>query len=524
MSMTDENTSQDLVELFTYERPFGPTNATNITDDGVFRRLFDPNNKIIGKFKSAHSLIIGRKGSGKTSFLRGLAKSRVQESLDTAETFAKIVEAVDEKSTGFFFVEKTAQLWEHILILSLLRGIGRAYTRPEKELAIIRDYCGKHGLDENESIEDWLWKMLRVAKSQVKNDTISSVAAVIAEIAGEDYTTTKDAAMTVLRENKEHALVLVDSLEQYPVNVTAVAQSMAGLLHCVGEFNERNKWIKVRLCLPAELYHSFSDLSASPLKDFSNSVTLHWHPKELLAIAANRLQIFIALKYPRGFSTLSPADKKNPQDFLRQFLPPFVVNGIGGPEDSIAYILRHTQLMPRQLLRLLNAVFSEAYTSDVATYPVVDAASVVAGIRKEEAVLVTEVCSAFHVRYPSLRKVCEATIKYLPLVFEEGDLHRVFNMHGKKPFGSDDFDDFKRMLMEAAVIGRVLTEDEGGYVHGMFEYTAAHKLLSSTNDRLCLHPIFAEVFHYRPGKKDRPIYPYGTDPNSDDYRDRRIGE
>jgi len=522
--MTDdaEANSQELADLFTHERPFGPTNATTITDDAVFRRLLDPNNKIINRFKTDRSLIIGRKGSGKTSFLRGLAKNRVQESIDTAETFAKIVDALDEKSKGFLFVEKVSQLWEHIFTLCLFRGVGSKYSDPPREVSIIRDYCAKNGLSSDVNIEDWLWKVLRVAKEKVKNDTLASVAAVISEIAGEDYTNTRKAAIKVLRTNKERAIVLVDSLEQYPVNVASVAHAMAGLLHCVGEFNERNKWINVRLCLPAEMYHSFSDLSANPLKDFSNSITLHWHPKELLAIAASRLQVFLGLEYPKGLPTLDLTDRKGAQEFLRQFLPPQVINGIGGPEDSISYILRHTQLMPRQLLRILNSIFSEAYSSEVRTYPIVDAASVIAGIRKEEVTLAEEVCSAFHIRYPSLKRVCESTIKYLPLVFDEGSLHSVFNQHGKKQFGSDDFDDFKRMLMESAVIGRVLSEKDGAYVHGMFEYTAAHKLITSTEDRLCLHPIFAEVFHFHQSKNDRPIYPYGTDPNSDDYRDQQL--
>jgi len=518
----DDANAQELADLFTYERPFGPTNATNITDDAVFRRLLDPHNKIISRFKANRSLIIGRKGSGKTSFLRGLAKNRVQESIDTAETFAKIVDAVDEKSKGFLFVEKVSQLWEHIFTLSLFRGIATGYSEPSGDISLIKDYCAKNELTGDIGIEDWLWKILRVAKDKVKNETISSVAAVISEIAGEDYKNTRRAALSVLRHNKDRAIVLVDSLEQYPVNVSSVAHAMAGLLHCVGEFNERNKWINVRLCLPAEMYHSFSDLSANPLKDFSNSITLHWHPKELLAIAASRLQIFLNLHYPKGIPALDFSDRKGPQDFLRQFLPTKIVNGIGGPEDCIAYILRHTQLMPRQLLRILNTIFGEAYSSGVRTYPLVDAASIIAGIRKEEVNLADEVCSAFHIRYPSLKKVCEATIKYLPLVFDEGDLHNVFNLHGKKSFGSDDFDDFKRMLMEAAVIGRVLNEENSGYVQGMFEYTAAHKLITSTDDRLCLHPIFAEVFHFQSKQFDKPIYPYGTDPNSEDYRDQQL--
>lgn len=513
---------QDINELFTHERAFGPTNATNITDPEIFRKLLDPNNKIIDRFTSNRSLIIGRKGSGKTSFLRGLARNKVREYIDTAETFAKIVDSIDEKSKGFLFVEKVAQLWEHIFTLSLLRGVSQAYATPATDVAIVRDYCAENGLSGEITIEDWLWTLLRVAKDKVKSDSISSVAAVVAEIAGEDYTTARAAAIRILKAHKERAIVLVDSLEQYPVQVSSVAHAMAGLLHCVGEFNERNKWINVRLCLPAEMYHSFLDISANPLKDFSNSVTLHWHPQELLCIAANRLNIYLRQNFPKQAYGSDLIDKKHAQSFLERFLPRDITNGLGTAEGSISYILRHTQLMPRHLLRIFNSIFAEAHTSAVPTYPAVDPASVLAGIRKEEVTLAEEVCSAFHNRYPSLRRVCESVIKYLPLVFDEGELHQAFNLHGKKAFGADDFEEFKRMLMESAVVGRVLNEDDGRYVQGMFEYTAAHKLITSTADKLCLHPIFAEVFHYKSSDSDRPIYPYGTDPNADDYRDQLL--
>ncbi|MFM9110595.1 MAG: hypothetical protein ACKOPN_08430, partial [Prochlorococcaceae cyanobacterium] len=232
--------------------------------------------------------------------------------------------------------------------------------------------------------------------------------------------------------------------------------------------------------------------------------------------------LFLSMQYPKENLLFDISDKKGPQDFLRQFLPDHVVNGIGHPEDSLAYILRHTQLMPRQLLLILNSIFQLAYSDEVKTYPVVDATSVVVGIKHVESRLTQEVCSAFRNRYPELKAVCESVIKYLPLIFDEGILHNVFNLHGKKAFALGDFDDFKRMLVEAAVVGRVVNDVGDRYVEGMFEYTAAHKLIISTDDKLCLHPIFAEVFHFKKSSDDRAIYPWGTDPDCDDYRDHQL--
>lgn len=511
--------TQNLDEFFDHDEPFGPTNAAYIEDENIFRKILDPNNKIIERIRPNVSLIVGRKGSGKTSFLRSLAKSKLCENINTADTFSYIVESIDEKSSSFVFVERISQLWENIFFLSLFRTISTSLKSPEKEIRLLKDYCAKYDIGPDVSIEDWIWKILKTAKDKASNTLISSVAAFMSEIAGEDFDGAKKCALSILKYNKERATVLIDSLEGYPTNVPTVAHALAGLLHCVGEFNQRNKWINIRLCLPAEMYHSFNDISVNPLKDFSNCVILHWHPTELLRIAANRLNIFLSINYPKLYRDCEHFDHKEAQAFLCEFLPEKIINGLEEEEETVPYILRHTQLMPRQLLRILNSIFEEAYVNGTPNYPVVDSASVVTGIRKQEPRIADEVCSAFRNKYPNLKKVCEKTINKLPIVFSNGQLHEVFNRHGKKVFGSDDFDDYKRMLIEAAVIGRVIKKENEKYIHGKFEYTAAHKLITSDDDELCLHPIFARVFRYKRSDQKLAIYPYGTDPNSEDYRD-----
>ncbi len=515
------NTS-NLEKCFSHEKPFGPTNAANIEDDQSFKRLLDPHNKIIDRFKYNPSLIVGRRGSGKTSFLRGTAKYKVIELINTANTFAEIVSIINDRAQEFIFVEKISALWEQIFVLSLFRNIANQFKEPSRDIGIIKDYCAKYGLSNNISIEDWLWKLLKAARDKTKNEVISSVAAVIADIAGEDFESTKSASIKALQYNKSKAIILIDSLEQYPVRISNVALAISGLLLCAGEFNERNESIHIRLCLPAEMYHDFIDLSPNPVKNFSNSITLHWHSSELLGIAANRLNLYLSIYYPNSRREPDIIDNKNAVSFLKLFLPDEIINGYGNKEDTIAYILRHTQLMPRHVLKILNSIFSEAYRLKLNTYPVVDNQSVVRGIRKTEVNLAEEVCSAFKVRYPKLRNTCEACIKYLTYVFKEGDLHEVFNKHGRKSSGFEDFEDFKRMLIESAVIGRVVSSKQERYVNGLFEYTAAHKLITSTNDSLCLHPIFAEVFNFLRTEEAKPIYPFGTDPDSEDYRDQLL--
>ena len=124
--------------------------------------------------------------------------------------------------------------------------------------------------------------------------------------------------------------------------------------------------------------------------------------------------------------------------------------------------------------------------------------------------------------YPQAKAVCEKSIPHLSFKFSASHLHQVFNRHGKKVSGYDDFDDYKRLLMEIGAVGRVV--DEGRmdrYIIGHFEYTLPHRLVTGSNDNLCLHPAFCQVFSASYPKDDsRVIYPYGSQADGEDHRDK----
>lgn len=82
----------------------------------------------------------------------------------------------------------------------------------------------------------------------------------------------------------------------------------------------------------------------------------------------------------------------------------------------------------------------------------------------------------------------------------------------------NDFWDFRRLLIETGIVGRVMGETER-YTIGRFEYTEPHKLVVSSDDLLCLHPVFATVYKYKRTKVIKPIYPYGTDIDGEDHRE-----
>jgi hypothetical protein len=149
--------------------------------------------------------------------------------------------------------------------------------------------------------------------------------------------------------------------------------------------------------------------------------------------------------------------------------------------------------------------------------------AILEGIFEVENVICQEIFQAFHYIHPGAGDACRSCIQYLPPYFTHGDLHKVYNRHGKAIPQVFEYLDFRRLMIQIGAIGRVTAETER-YVEGVFEYTAPHELGISSEDPLCLHPVFTQVFHaIRPSDANdrRAIYPYGTDIDAADKRELR---
>jgi hypothetical protein len=174
-------------------------------------------------------------------------------------------------------------------------------------------------------------------------------------------------------------------------------------------------------------------------------------------------------------------------------------------------------LLPRHFVILLNSIFKNLGATPSNGFPV-SQARVVNGISQVEDFMVREIFVAFNLVYPTAEETCRRCLPELGHKFTMADLHRVFTRHGKAVFGSDNLFDFQRMLLEIGAVGRVLPGTENDlYIKGNFEYTVSHQLSLSQDDELCVHPLFSGIFQGS-GKGERPVYPYGSHFDDEDYR------
>ena len=511
----------------TRDEPFGPIDSIDIATNDVkaLELLFERHNWIYKNLRHRPSIIIGRRGSGKTSYLRSVffdKQYNFYTEIRTARVLGRMVKAIQGMTKEAMFPETVSELWETVLWISVFSEI-RTYTvLTYRDLSVVDAYLNKLGVGGSNNIDDVLLNFADVldkTESKKNEEDNSEPPNVVERVTFEDA---KSVVLNALEASGKNFVILMDSLDDFQMDIDTVAQSLQGLLKLVGSMNKPRDFVDIRFCLPTELYHRFVKLSSNPNKDFRRALKLQWTASELVLIGAQRLMFYLGLYYPDFLKSLLPLDLTRRSDALKLFqavLPEKITNQAGFQEDTMSYILRHTQLLPRHFLMLLNSIF-RASSDTALSHPFpISGKKIVNGIRQVEEFIVSEIFVAFKLIHPTAEETCKRCLPELGHKFSAGELHKIFTRHGKVVFGNDNLFDFQHMLLEIGAIGRVIPGKESDlYIKGNFEYTVSHELVISQDDELCLHPLFSGIFHGI-SKQDRPVYPYGSILDDEDYRD-----
>ncbi len=509
------------------ERPFGPISTDVIENQKVRDLLFDGQNRIYRKLSGTPAFIFGRKGSGKTAFLRNLGVNRkygVVSEIRTSNAFIEVLKTIESLSSRLMFVEAIADVWEVLAWHAVFVEITKDSSHSSSESDIIRSYLSKAGdyVSNPGQLALSVAQQVRIVCNQPTDPGSKCMEQIY--FGETTYGKAKSAAIDILESRRSKAIILMDSMENFALDSDTVSFALSGLFKCIGRMHSPECYCEISFCFPSELWSVLSKLSTNPLKDFEHQVRLHWHAGELLSIAAHRLRIYLLEYEPtfcetKGFSNFNLDDRKEAQALFDLVFPKEITNSRKMREATIAYIWRHTQLLPRQLLAYLNAIVKRNSDKGGSIVNITEEA-VIDGVQSKEGDIANEILSAYGFVHPHAGAVCAACIPELPLSFSTGQLHRVFNRHGKKHFGSNDFEEFRGMLIEIGCVGRVIETESDRYIKGEFEYTVPNKLIVGTGDELCLHPVFTKAFSA--GRRDnrcKTVYPYGSHVDEIDYRD-----
>lgn len=515
-----------LKPYITEEQPFGPIDSYEIgqNDIEVLKLLFEKQNRIYKSFRDRPSIIMGRRGSGKTSYLRSVYFGKQYDDyieIPTDNVLDNIAGIVQDLSKDAVFTETLWKLWEKTLWTCALAHI---YNNPlliSGKLSAVNEYLQAMEIKNSDSINSILWKLFDLYRKVVENNPKNGLSEILRQFDQRNFEDAKTTAISGLNASRKKIVILMDSLEDFNLNTVSVERAIEGLLKLAGSMNNPKDVVDIRLCLPTELTRRIFEISSNPIKDFNHEVKLEWTAKELISIGAQRLMYFIGLYYPdllKGKSPLDELTRDEAQAIIKFVLPEKLTNQRGFQENSISYILRHTQLLPRHFLILLNSIFKRTGETQLKKpFPVQDE-KIIRGIRQVEERIVKEIFGAFRMIHPTAEEVCKRCLPQLDHVFTQGALRKVYTRFGKAVFYGDEFFDFQQMLIEIGAIGRVVPGAESDlYIKGKFRYTVGHDLTINYEDHLCLHPLFSGIYS-SDGKQEHPVYPDGSGLDDQDYR------
>lgn len=527
-----------LARILTPDHPFGfqATEAMFEFGKDNTNLLFDRSNLVYRQAvqDSRPTYIIGRKGAGKTAFLvssQFLCSATIEE-LKTGNVYREMLTVLRayEQAYDQPFVDETADIWRALFDNVAMFHARRTATQddPPQQLQALSDYFST--LPPGAGATEVVGQFLRALKHRINADT--GLPAAIADLTsgGVRFGDARDAMQVLLGRRARPLIIVMDNLEDLAMRLYQLTDVLAGLFRCTGQVvsgHVGDRPYGIQMCLPSEIFDQIHELAAAPEKDLQGSyLKIYWTARELLRLAGGRLHLFLRLHQPNQLEKLERRsmrlDEPDPAiSLLRAALPERMTSGLDIEEDPLAYLLRHTQLLPRHLIGILNSVFSR---KDKGSAPwAVTPSAVVAGTRHAERLLVAGVLKAYGSSYPRAAEVLRRLSGRLDISFPASELHKIYNHEGIRSLAQLDFDEFISMLFDLGVVG-IKFEQTGRYNKAHFQYTFDSNLVPrEETDQLCLHPLFTRYLLERSiprlrEARSHATYPYGCDPKGDDYR------
>ena len=289
----------------TRDEPFGPIDSVDIDprDTDVMNRLFERHNWIYKNLDQRPSIIMGRKGAGKTYYLRTVFFDKQYDfytEIRTAHVLGHISSVIQGMTQDAVFPETLSELWETILWTCVLSEIRKPALLSSENLYTVNAYLDKVGVQENDTVDDVLWKIANLFDEVLDRDPRDGISEILRRFDRDTFEDARSVVLDSLKSTKKNFVILMDSLDDFRLDIDSVSHSLQGLLKFVGSMNKPRDVVDIRFCLPSELFHRIIKISSNPNKDFRRALKLQWTASELVLIGAQRLMYFLASTI-RGF-------------------------------------------------------------------------------------------------------------------------------------------------------------------------------------------------------------------------------
>ena len=432
-----------------------------------------------------HRIILGRRGSGKTALAEYLRFQKVKPydayvTIDYTPTLGIILREVDEHLSRqrIPFADDVVRLWLLAFWTSLMTELVRAghlnssavrtYLATASPITMVgRRHGALDGLaaairTEQRSLLDWDHLRRRLDESA--------------------YPAAVDDTKQCLTQLHRVAIA-VDSIDALPIQSAAMIAVATALLTAANRSaSELHEHLHLKCFVPSEVWAYLA--ARMPDVGKFQPLEIRWSPDDLLRLACFRYNNFLAEEDFHGAVAPSSVTWASATDVREKVWKRFFPSNAQGPsgllEDVETLILRHTQLRPRQLILVCNAIAGKSALRKFNPDHVRD------GLESVD-VLATEVFASYSSICPGAEVMLGRHLRNRPAVFDSKEIAAT--------------DECWDVAYELGVAGPV-THAARPFKDSRLEYHNAEFDFSGTRlsrwrpnrERVAIHPMFHKRF------------------------------
>jgi hypothetical protein len=471
-------------------------------------------------------LIVGRRGSGKTSLsnffrFQNKVKNKIKNKIKNAKTIIvdeawQYYETIGEVSlelphTDEVAIPRMEKLWEYLIW-------GLIFSEYKNFDPVIKSASFLSGGNEKPSIfiKNLLLQVLERIGGKGTGKIFEEAEAHIKTPVFEK------AKIAVLEICKKNPLILsLDTLERYDITNEALMRCTTALIQNASNFNSlySSLGLHIKVFVSAEVFPHLQERHiTNSLKFIREELYLHWRPKDLERLLAWRFYKYLLEEKIVTENFGKDVDWESSNEVHKLMWEPYwgntIKNGLGIEEHTFPYLLRHTQLRPRQIIFLCNKI---ADSSRGKTFPKFQNNIVVRDVLQAETKLATEVINSYDKLYANVGKILDA-LNGVDIIFEGKELDkRAPKTASAWPKDKYSPDQFKQLVAELGIVGRVRPNTKGKIIEADFEYTMEGRLVLPHDAELVLHPMFIKKFNAKVNQ-EIVIYPFPDHPEFEEIK------
>jgi hypothetical protein len=503
-------------------QPFGEVcyeNEIKTYGDNWDDFYFTHTNHYATALKPITYLIVGRRGSGKSSLVQYL-----QHNTEFPNPYFISVGKADDYNTelyefakkldigGELSINKICEVWQFVFWQCIFKKLSNNQ--------VIAKGISKDSNDP--SVNNFIRHLLNGLLNKFEAHDAISIYDALQETFKNQHI--KDAQKEVYKlVNSKSLFLIIDSKEKYNRDDINEMRVTTAQIKAANEFNSINKTknIFIKLCVADEIFpYLKEEYIPNTLKDIQYPLYMFWKPKDLMRLISWRLFKFLQTKKIINWSSdkIKWNDYKNiKQNILDHFFAPTIKNRRGIEENTIPYILRHTQLRPRQLVVVCNAIAARAEEMGYNFNEPFSAKIIKEALVEAEVDLADEIINSYSSIYEKLGDMVSA-LEGMPMIFKANELNkcaqRVKRLFSKAEYSPENF---KKILIEIGVIGRVRGTDDitkQNFIEADFEYFVKDRVYINEDDNCVIHPMFfAKLNINRSNFINKIVYPFPDHPD-----------